>query len=159
MYRAGVLTISDSCFAKKRQDISGATIKAILEKEGFKVEYYSILPDEKSHIIKELKYIADKLEIELILTTGGTGFGMRDITPEATLEVLDRVVPGIPEAMRFKTQEKSPRAVLSRAIAGIRKKTLIINLPGSTEGVKECLEIIMPLLPHAFEMMEGKGHD
>lgn len=159
MYRVGILTISDSCFRRKRQDISGIAVRSIIEKEGFKVDYYSIIPDEKAQIAKELKYMADGLALNLIITTGGTGFGPRDITPEATLEVLDRIAHGIPEAMRMVTSKDNPRSILSRAVAGIRKETLIINLPGSTDGVKECLTVIMPLLPHAFEMLEGKGHD
>lgn len=159
MRRVGILTVSDSCFTRKRQDESGSAARSIMEKAGFKIEYYCVVPDERRHITKELKYIADKLELDLILTTGGTGFSQRDITPEATQEVLERIIPGIPEAFRTKMSEARPFAILSRAIAGIRKKTLIVNLPGSTDGVRECLKILVPLLTHAFEMIEGKGHN
>jgi molybdenum cofactor synthesis domain-containing protein len=121
-----------------------------------KVTKYEIVPDDKDVIADTLKAWADTEELSLIVTSGGTGLGPRDITPEATLNIIDRVVPGIPEAMRIETRKKTAEAILSRSVAGCRGKCLIVNLPGSPNGVRECMEIIGPVLHHAVEILSGK---
>ena len=120
---------------------------------------YEIIPDEKASISQAIKEAADELKAALVLTTGGTGLSFRDVTPEATREVVEKEIPGFAELMRQKSFEIAPTAILSRAIAGIRGKSLIINLPGSPKAVKECLDIILPLVPHALDMIKGKGHE
>ena len=156
MIKIGILTASDKGHAGERIDESGKVImEAVAQIEG-EVSDYRIVPDEREVISSSLIDMADNLGIDLILTTGGTGFSPRDITPEATLDVIHRQAPGIPEAMRQKSLEITNRAMLSRAAAGIRNKTLIINLPGSPKAVKECLEVIMPVLPHAIQIMTGQ---
>jgi molybdenum cofactor synthesis domain-containing protein len=157
MIKAGILTASDKGSTGQRADESGRVIAELLGQIGAEAAEYIIVPDEKAVISASLIRMADELGIDLILTTGGTGFSPRDITPEATLAVIDRQVPGIPEAMRRKSLEITPRAMLSRAVAGIRNKTLIINLPGSPKGVRECLEVILPVLPHAVEILKGQA--
>jgi len=157
MIRVGVLTASDKGFAGERTDESGKVIIAMIEQIDARIVGYSIVPDERRDISEYLKNLADELKADLILTTGGTGFSPRDITPEATLDVIDRQVPGIPEAIRAKSLEITPKAMLSRAIAGIRGKTLIVNLPGSPKAVRESLEVILPVLPHAIEILTGQG--
>jgi molybdenum cofactor synthesis domain-containing protein len=131
----------------------------MLENNGYEVEYYKIIPDEIDEIQKELIYICDELKIELVLTNGGTGFSQRDVTPEATRNVIEKYVPGIGEVMRLKSLEITPKAMLSRAIAGIRKKTLIINLPGSPKGACENLDFVMPALKHGIEIMTGEASE
>ena len=152
----GVVTVSDKGHASQRIDESGKLIKELIKQINGEVVDYKIVPDEREIISLNLVKMADELQIDIILTTGGTGFSPRDITPEATLDVIDRQVPGIPEAMRLKSLEITPRAMLSRAVAGIRNKTLIVNLPGSPKAVKECLEVIMPVLPHAIQILKGE---
>jgi molybdenum cofactor synthesis domain-containing protein len=152
-----ILTASDKGSKGERYDQSAAVIKEKLSKFNAKLIDYIILPDEREIIATELKKMCDTTEVELILTTGGTGFSPRDITPEATLDVIERQAMGIPEAMRQKSLEITSRAMLSRAVAGIRGKTLIINLPGSPKAVSECLDVILDVLPHALEILSGHG--
>jgi molybdenum cofactor synthesis domain-containing protein len=156
MFTAGVLTISDKGWRGQRYDESGKTIKDKLSEAGYKTVKYDIVPDEVDYIARKLIEWADEGSVDVILTTGGTGLAQRDVTPEATLSVVTKVVPGIAEVMRVKTSEKTPFAWLSRATAGVRSKSLIINLPGSTKAVRECLEIILPLIPHALEILKGQ---
>ena len=157
MLRVGILTASDKGHQGQRTDESCKTIMKMLEGIGADIVDYAIVPDERNIISAKLIEMADEMGVDLILTTGGTGFSPRDITPEATLDVIDRQVPGIPEAMRLKSLEITPKAMLSRAVSGIRNKTLIINLPGSPKSVRECLEVVLPVIPHAIEILSGKG--
>jgi molybdenum cofactor synthesis domain-containing protein len=156
MFSIGIITASDKGSRGEREDISGKTIASMLIDLG-EVKHYVVVPDERQALSDAMINMADNLKIDLILTTGGTGFGPRDITPEATLAVIDRQVPGIPEVMRAKSLEKTSRAMLSRAIAGLRGRTLIINLPGSPKGVKECLEVVLPALEHGLAIMKGEA--
>ena len=156
MFSAGILTISDKGSQGKRIDESGTVIKEMLSSVGFEVARYEIVPDDVEIIAGELSEWADEGNVDIIITTGGTGLSERDVTPEATMSVLDKVVPGLAEAMRFKTFEITPMAILSRATAGIREKCLIINLPGSPKGVRECLEVVLPAIPHAIEIIKGE---
>jgi len=157
MIKVGILTASDKGHAGERADESGKVIMSMIEQIEGQVVDYIVVPDERDIIASNLKRMADEVGVDLILTTGGTGFSPRDITPEATIDVIDRHVPGIPEAMRAKSLEITAKAMLSRAAAGIRNRTLIINLPGSPKSVKECLEAILPVLPHAIEILTGQG--
>jgi len=152
----GVLTVSDKGSRGEREDLSGAAIERTVSGMAVVVER-AIVPDEFDAIAEELRRMADKLNVNLILTTGGTGFAPRDVTPEATLCLLDKLAPGIPEAMRAASLAKTSHAMLSRAIAGIRGSTLIVNLPGSPRAVQECLEVLMPALPHAITTLAGDG--
>lgn len=156
MIKIGILTLSDKGSCGERVDESGKLIAKMVRKIGGKVIYYDIIPDERNLIARKLKFMADKLKCELILTTGGTGLSLRDVTPEATKDVIDREAPGISEAMRAAGLRKCKRAILSRGISGTRKKTLIINLPGSPKAVKESLEAVLAELPHAVEILTGK---
>ncbi len=158
MMKIVIITVSDSCSEGKREDTSGPLIKQIIEGMG-KVIEYEVVPDEKASIIQATKEAVDELKADLVLTTGGTGLSLRDVTPEATREVVEKKIPGFAELMRQKSFEITPTAILSRAIAGIRGKSLVINLPGSPKAVKECLDIILPLVPHALDMIKGKGHE
>lgn len=158
MIKAAVLTISDRCSADKQIDLSGPCIEDILKENNFDVCDMRIVPDDQTRISDELIHFADVAKVDLVFTTGGTGFGLRDVTPEATISVCEKTVPGFGELMRAKSLEKTRNAVLSRATAGIRKNTLIINLPGSPKAVRECLEMILDVLPHAVKMMHGGGH-
>ncbi|HBK60432.1 MAG TPA: molybdenum cofactor biosynthesis protein, partial [Firmicutes bacterium] len=154
--RVAVLTVSDKGARGEREDSSGAEIERIISRIGAVVER-KVVPDEFDVIAEELRRMADKLAVHLILTTGGTGLSPRDVTPEATLAVLDRLAPGIPEAMRAASMAKTPHAMLSRAVAGTRGRVLIVNLPGSPRAVRECLEVLMPALPHAIATASGAG--
>lgn len=156
MFRLGILVASDKGHAGERTDESGKVIMDTFNGLGYEIVEYVIVPDERKVISDTLCRLSDQLQADLILTSGGTGFSPRDITPEATLDVIDRQVPGIPEAMRQKSLEITPKAMLSRAAAGIRNKTLIINLPGSPKAVRECLDVILPVLSHAIEIMKGQ---
>ena len=153
MITVAVLTLSDKGARGEREDLSGPAISAMLKGIGAEVKHYEILPDEKEMIREKLLESSQK--VDLILTTGGTGLSPRDVTPDATLEVIDREIPGIAEAMRSEGLKKTPRSMLSRAVAGVRGRTLIINLPGSPRAVKENLEVIMDVIPHAVEKIKG----
>lgn len=157
-YKAAVLTISDRCSRREREDVSGKVIADMLRSLALEIARYEIVPDEPEIIKAKLIDYADNLKVDLVLTTGGTGFTPRDNTPEATKAVLDRDVPGIPEVMRMECLKYSRRAMLSRAVAGLRGKTLIINLPGSSKAVKETLTVISDILIHALDMVYGKDH-
>ena len=157
-YRVYVITSSDSCFAGEREDVSGPVAEEMLKEAGFSPVGYALLPDERMLLADRMREICDKNEADLIVTTGGTGFSARDCMPEATEDVAERMVPGIPEAMRWYSLQITPRAMLSRAAAGIRRNTLIVNLPGSPKAVRENLGFILPSLEHAIQMMLGGGH-
>lgn len=158
-FRFGVLTMSDKGARGEREDTSGATIQRLLQDAGLILGVYQMIPDDLETIKAILIEWSDHEALNLIITTGGTGFAPRDVTPEATLAVVDRQAPGIAEAMRTKSLQVTPHAMLSRAVAGIRGKTLIINLPGSRKAVTECLEVILPALPHALSLLLGGGGD
>jgi molybdenum cofactor biosynthesis protein MoaC len=155
---AAVLVISDSTFAGKRKDKSGKIIRAFLEKQPVNIKVYEVLPDDEERITTRLRQLVDEEGVRLIFTTGGTGLGPRDLTPEATRKMIDREVPGIAEAIRRHGKERTPYAMLSRELVGVRGENLIINLPGSSMGAKESLEAIFPGVLHAFPMMSGVGH-
>ncbi len=157
-YRAYVITSSDSCFAGEREDVSGPAAGEMLKEAGFELVGYALLPDERLLLADRMREICDRSEADLIVTTGGTGFSARDCMPEATEDVAERMVPGIPEAMRWYSLQITPRAMLSRAAAGIRGNTLIVNLPGSPRAVRENLGFVLPSLDHAIRMMLGGGH-
>lgn len=159
MYSAAVITISDKGYTGEREDTGGPLLCEMLKKEGYEIAYTSIAPDEKELIEKELIHAVDDLDIALIVTTGGTGFSPRDVTPEATIAVCQRMTPGIPEAMRYESLKVTNRAMLTRAQAGIRGRTLIINMPGSPKAIKENLSAILPPLEHGLEMLRGKKRD
>jgi molybdopterin adenylyltransferase len=156
MFTLGILTISDRGSRGEREDESGKVIRELLVTLDANVVKYDIVPDEGELISARLVEWADKEGLDLILTTGGTGLSRRDVTPEATLAVLERVAPGFVEAMRAESLKKTATAMLSRAVAGIRGSSLIINLPGSPRAVRECLEVILPALPHAIEVLRGE---
>jgi molybdopterin adenylyltransferase len=156
MIKVGILTISDKGSRGEREDLSGKVIEEVIRKINGEVKYYQIIPDEKDIIQEELIKTVDKLHLDLILTTGGTGLGKRDVTPEATLAIIEKEIPGISEIIRSESFKKTNRAILSRGVAGIRKESLIINLPGSPKGVRESLEIILDALPHGIEILKGQ---
>ena len=154
---AAIITMSDRSFYGLRdEDISGDKCEEILTAAGYKIFHRTILPDLKKFLVDKLIELSDS-GVGLILTTGGTGFSVRDITPEATLEVCTRLAPGIPEAMRNLSMQKTPRTMLSRAVAGIRKRSLIVNLPGSPKAVDECLNFVLPELKHGIEILRGEA--
>lgn len=159
MVKAGILTISDLGSQGKRVDTAGPHLKEIVEKLGWSVEQYEIVPDKRIVISIKLKEWSDEIGLDLILTTGGTGFAETDVTPEATLDAIEKPAPGISEAMRMRGLAKTPMAMLSRGVSGIRGKTLIINLPGSERGAVESIEAVLDALPHALDVLMGKpGH-
>jgi len=156
MFNLGILTISDKGSQGQRYDESGKAIRnSPLVLDNHLVQY-EVIPDEVETVASKLTEWADGGSVDVILTTGGTGLGPRDVTPETTLSIVDKVVPGFTEAMRSKTFDATPFAILSRAVAGVRGKCLIINLPGSPKAVRECLEIISPTIPHAVEILRGE---
>lgn len=157
--RAGILVISDSTFKGERKDKSGKIIEERLKEYPVELLKYKILPDNQQLISSELKRLADEEKLDMIITTGGTGFGPKDLTPEATREIVDKTAPGITEAMRAFGQKRTPYAMLSRNIAGIRGKTLIINLPGSSRGVEESMSMLFPGILHAYRIIRGGGHN
>ncbi len=157
MITAAILTLSDKGSRGEREDLGGPAIMEIVKRIGASVEHYEIVPDEKE-LIKE-KLSDDSMKVDLIITTGGTGLSPRDVTPDATLQVIDREIPGIAEAMRMEGLRKTNRAMLSRAVAGVRGNALIINLPGSPNAIKEGLEAILDILPHAIEKIKGSMED
>jgi len=156
--RTAILTVSDMCAQGKREDTSGQIIKDMLPEDMFEVCEKTIVPDDYETITKTLRRFSDEQKAQVVLTTGGTGLGPRDVTPEATTAVCDRRVPGFAEILRSESYKKTPNAVLSRGASAMRDKTLIINLPGSPKAVSECMEIILKVLPHAVDMMRGGGH-
>ena len=159
MYKAAVITVSDRGFAGEREDLSGPAVREMLENGGFEVAFVSIVPDEQGLIERELVRCADELDIALVVTTGGTGFSPRDVTPEATISVCGRLTPGIPEAMRADSLRITNHAMLARQQAGIRGLTLIVNLPGSPKAARENLAAVMPALGHGLDMLRGEGAD
>ena len=156
IFDAAVVTASDKGFEGLRTDESGARAIKLLEQAGYHIAEHSILPDDKDELAHKLRKLAD-IGIALVVTTGGTGFSVRDVTPEATREVAERLVPGIPEAMRAFSMQITRRAMLSRAAAGICKRTLIVNLPGSPKAVEECLGFVLPELRHGLEILRGEA--
>lgn len=156
-YSVAVITVSDKGYAGEREDTSGPAIRAIAEENGFEVKYTSIIPDNMEMIRSELIKCADELRISLVLTTGGTGFSPRDITPEATLSVIERETRGIPELMRAESMKITPRGCLSRSAAGIRGRTLMINLPGSPKAAKENLLAVIAPVSHGLDMLASEG--
>ena len=156
---AGILTLSDKGSRGEREDLSGAVIREMLEGAGITVTAYEVIPDEAVLISSKLKEWSDSKGLNLIITTGGTGLSPRDVTPEATLSVIEKRVSGMEEAMRAESLKKTPNAMISRAVVGIRGKTLILNLPGSPRAVRENLDVILPVLPHALSKLRGDMTD
>ena len=155
MYRAAVLTVSDRSFRGERPDAGGPLVAEMLKNAGYEVALTAIVPDEQAQIEEKLRELADSGEVQLLVTTGGTGFAPRDVTPEATEAVINRVAPGIAEAMRAASVQITPRGMLSRGIAGLRGGTLIINLPGSAKAATESLSAVLPALKHGVDMLRG----
>jgi len=159
MFNAGIITVSDKGSQGKRQDLSGPAIAEMLAGAGIQIKKTLIIPDEVDQISEAIIQFADVEKLDLILTTGGTGVSPRDLTPDATLKVIDKEVPGMAEAMRLASMKITPHAMISRAIAGIRGRCLIINLPGSPKGAKENLAAVLPALQHAIEKIKGDDRD
>ena len=156
---AAVITVSDKGFRGEREDTSGPALCEMLRSENWDVVYTALVPDERDMICRELISCADEKGIALVLTTGGTGFGPRDVTPEATIAVCERLCPGIPEAMRFESLKITNRAMLSRAQSGIRGATLVVNLPGSPKAIRENFSAVLPALEHGLLMLRGPKQD
>ena len=159
MFNAGIITVSDKGSQGKRQDLSGPAIAEMLAGAGIEIKQTLIIPDEVEQIQKTIIQFADVEKLDMILTTGGTGVSPRDLTPDATLKVLDKEVPGMAEAMRLASMKITPHAMISRAVAGIRGRCLIINLPGSPKGAMENLAAVLPALQHAIEKIKGDDRD
>jgi molybdenum cofactor synthesis domain-containing protein len=159
MYTAAVITVSDKGSQGLREDTGGPLVCSMLKEAGFEISYTVIVPDEQPEIERALKHCADELDVALAVTTGGTGFSPRDVTPEATVAVCDRMAPGIPEAMRYESLKITNRAMLTRQQAGIRGRTLIINLPGSPKAIRENFAVVLPALDHGLEMLRDKKGD
>lgn len=158
-YSFAVLTMSDKGSKGEREDTSGAYLKKTLQAEGYILSSYKVIPDDKPVIVENLKELSDKQKIALVVTTGGTGLSPTDVTPEAMLEVIEKEIPGMAEAMRFASMQKTSRAMLSRGKAAVRGKTLIVNLPGSLKAVRENLDVVLPVIPHALEKIMGSESD
>jgi molybdenum cofactor synthesis domain-containing protein len=159
VFAAAVLTLSDKGSRGEREDLSGKVLAEMLASISGRVESYEVIPDDRQLIEAKLTYYADQLGMDVIATTGGTGVGPRDVTPEATRAVIDKEIPGMAEAMRLAGLQKTPFSMISRAVVGCRGKTLIINLPGSPKGVRENLEAILKAIPHAVEKLKGDPTD
>ena len=159
MIRAAVVTVSDRSFRKERADASGPVVANLLARLSAVVEQQVVIPDVKGIISRALCHFSDVLDFDLVVTTGGTGVAPRDVTPEATWEVIDREVPGMAEAMRAESQRMINTAMLSRSVVGVRRRTLIINLPGTPDGARENLQVILPVLPHAIGKIRETGGD
>ena len=159
MYTVGIVTLSDKGAAGQRQDVSGQVIRELLDRNRYQVVSYTLLPDDREGLERELVRLSDEERVNLVLTTGGTGFSFRDVTPEATMAVADRNVPGIAEAMRSNSMNITKRAMLSRAVSVLRKGTLIINLPGSPKAVRENLEFLLDTLPHGLDILSGEASE
>ena len=157
MYRLAILTVSTSGYHGQREDTSGQTIREILAPPDYEVTRYEVVSDDHDMIAERLVQWAEAPDVDLVVTTGGTGLGPHDITPEACLSVFDRQVPGLAETMRAQTLQFTPMAMLSRSVAGIRGRTLIISLPGSPRGVRECLDVVTPVLGHALELLNRES--
>ncbi len=155
MYRVGIITSSDKGAAGEREDLSGPAIREMLPGDRYEVVSYRVIPDEKEQLMREMIRLCDEEGCHLVLTTGGTGFARRDVTPEATVQVADRLAPGIAEAIRAYSMTITKRAMLSRAVSAIRGTTLIVNLPGSPKAVKESLEYLLDTLPHGLDILLG----
>lgn len=152
----GVITVSDSSHAGVRKDVSGDVAATILSSHGCEVVVREVVPDERTLISKALRMLCAADNVQCIVTTGGTGIGPRDVTPEATLDVVERLLPGMAEAMRLESLKKTPFAMISRQVVGVCGTTLIVNLPGSPTAVEECLHVILPVIPHAIELLHGR---
>lgn len=159
MFSAAIITVSDKGSRGEREDLSGKEIMDLLKETPFQVVAYEIIPDDTDRIETTLIEYSDGKNIDLIITTGGTGVGPRDVTPDATRRIMDKEIPGMAEAMRRESMNKTPHAMISRALAVIRKETLIINLPGSPRGARENLQVILPALKHAVEKIKGDESD
>lgn len=159
MFSVSILTISDKGSTGEREDLSGEVIREIVEAKGYSVKIKEIIPDEEDKIYSRLLYMCDDLKVDLVLTTGGTGFSKRDVTPEATIKACEKMADGISEAIRQYSLQITKRAMLSRAVSGIRGETLIINLPGSPKAVRESLDYIIDSVDHGLEILTGKAHD
>ena len=159
MYRAAAITVSDKGYAGQREDKSGPLLQELLRSQGYEVVYHAIVPDDKGQIAALLRHLADNSGADLIVTTGGTGAAPRDVTPEATHEVIEREMPGLAELIRMEGYKTSPFAVLSRGVSGIRGASLIINLPGSPKAVQEGMAILESVLGHALQMLKGENLD
>lgn len=159
MLRVGVITASDKGSRGEREDLSGPTLIKLVQEIGGVVVEYVVLPDDQTLLAEKMRQWSDELGLDLILTTGGTGFSLRDVMPEATLSVADRLVPGIAEVMRMESLKVTSKAMLSRAVAVLRKQTLIINMPGSPKAVRECFAAIAPAIPHGIQILKGEASE
>lgn len=159
MYTAAIVTVSDRAFGKTRTDTSGPLISEYLKNAGYDVVSATVVPDEQAIIENELIKLCDNICANLVITTGGTGFSKRDVTPEATIRVCEKLAGGISDAVRSASIDKNPRAILSRAVAGIRNETIIINLPGNPNAAWECLQAVLPVIPHGIDVLTGRISD